>query len=142
MSAFIALREGIYKIIGFRIGNDCAYAAVIIGYEDCGGNGCTPQYNGNISRMTHELAHDNTDFTQYRDVAYAYDQLNRLTKTDDMVQDYFDEIFAYDPQGRMTAQRRDTSVIKNVGGEYSYYENTNKLPCTESAGFCMSYADG
>ena len=98
-------------------------------YEDCGGNGCTPQYNGNISHMVHELAHDNTDFTQYRDVAYAYDQLNRLTKTDDRVQDYFDEIFAYDPQGRMTAQRRDTSVIKNVGGEYSYYENTNKLKC-------------
>ena len=98
-------------------------------YEDCGSNICTPQYNGNISRMVHELAHDNTDFTQYRDVAYAYDQLNRLTKTDDRVQDYFDEIFAYDPQGRMTAQRRDTSVIKNVGGEYSYYENTNKLKC-------------
>ena len=98
-------------------------------YEDCGSNTCTPQYNGNISRMVHELAHGNTDFTQYRDVAYTYDQLNRLTKTDDRVQDYFDEIFAYDPQGRMTAQRRDTSVIKNVGGEYSYYENTNKLKC-------------
>ena len=96
-------------------------------YEDCGSNTCTPQYNGNISRMVHELARGNTDFTQYRDVAYTYDQLNRLTKTDDREQDYFDEVFEYDPQGRMTAQRRDTSVIKNVGGEYNYYENTNKL---------------
>ena len=82
---------------------------------------------GNISRMVHELARGNTDFTQYRDVAYTYDQLNRLTKTDDRKLDYFDEVFEYDPQGRMTAQRRDTSVIKNVGGEYNYYENTNKL---------------
>ena len=103
-------------------------------YEDCarlsdgqGDANCTPQYNGNISRMGHELAHGNTDFTQYRDVAYTYDQLNRLIKTDDRVQNYFDEGFEYDAQGRMTAQRRDTSVIKNVGGEYSYYENTNKL---------------
>ena len=54
---------------------------------------------GNISRMVHELAHGNADFSQYRDVAYAYDQLNRLTKADDAEQDYFDEIFAYDPQG-------------------------------------------
>lgn len=96
-------------------------------YEDCGDNGCTPQYNGNISRMVHELAHGNTDFSQYRDVAYAYDQLNRLTKTDDIEDDYFDEIFAYDPQGRMTVQHRDTSVVKSTGGEYNYYENTNKL---------------
>ena len=82
---------------------------------------------GNISRMVHELAHDNTDFTQYRDVAYAYDQLNRLTKADDAEQDYFDEIFAYDPQGRIVAQRRDTSIAKNIGGEYAYYANTNRL---------------
>ncbi len=96
-------------------------------YEDCGGNGCTPQYNGNISRMVHELAHGNTNFGQYRDVAYAYDQLNRLTSADDVEQDYFDEVFEYDAQGRMTVQRRDTSIAKNAGGEYAYYANTNRL---------------
>ena len=96
-------------------------------YEDCGDNGCTPQYNGNISRMVHELAHGNTDFTQYRDVAYTYDQLNRLTNANDIEQGYFDEVFEYDAQGRMTVQRRDTSIAKNVGGEYSYYANTNRL---------------
>ena len=82
---------------------------------------------GNISRMVHELAHDNTDFTQYRDVAYTYDQLNRLTNANDIEQGYFDEVFKYDAQGRMTVQRRDTSIAKNVGGEYSYYANTNRL---------------
>ena len=82
---------------------------------------------GNISRMVHELAHDNTDFTQYRDVAYTYDQLNRLTNANDIEQGYFDEVFEYDAQGRMTVQRRDTSIAKNVGGEYSYYANTNRL---------------
>ena len=96
-------------------------------YEDCGGNGCTPQYNGNISRMAHELAHGNADFSQYRDVAYAYDQLNRLTKADDAEQDYFDEAFEYDAQGRIVAQSRDTSIAKNAGGEYIYYANTNRL---------------
>ena len=96
-------------------------------YEDCGSNICTPQYNGNISRMVHELAHGNTDFTQYRDVAYTYDQLNRLTNANDIEQGYFDEVFKYDAQGRMTVQRRDTSIAKNVGGEYSYYANTNRL---------------
>ena len=82
---------------------------------------------GNISRMAHELAHGNADFSQYRDVAYAYDQLDRLTKADDAEQDYFDEAFEYDAQGRMIAQRRDTSVAKNAGGEYAYYANTNRL---------------
>ena len=96
-------------------------------YEDCGNNACTPQYNGNISRMVHELAHGNADFGQYRDVAYAYDQLNRLTSADDVEQDYFDEAFGYDAQGRIVAQRRDTSIAKNIGGEYAYYANTNRL---------------
>ena len=82
---------------------------------------------GNISHMVHELAHGNADFSQYRDVAYAYDQLNWLTKADDAEQDYFDEIFAYDPQGRIVAQRRDTSIAKNIGDEYAYYANTNRL---------------
>ena len=82
---------------------------------------------GNISRMVHELAHGNTDFTQYRDVANTYDQLNRLTNANDIEQGYFDEVFEYDAQGRMTVQRRDTSIAKNVGGEYSYYANTNRL---------------
>ena len=86
-----------------------------------------PLSYGNISRMVHELAHGNADFGQYRDVAYAYDQLNRLTSADDVEQDYFDEAFGYDAQGRIVAQRRDTSIAKNAGGEYAYYANTNRL---------------
>ena len=96
-------------------------------YEDCGNNACTPQYNGNISRIAHELAHGNADFSQYRDVAYAYDQLNRLTGADDIEQDYFDESFTYDAQGRITAQRRYDRADSSNGGEYSYYGGTNKL---------------
>ncbi len=95
-------------------------------YEDCGSSNCA-QYNGNISRMAHELAHGNADFSQYRDVAYAYDQLERLTKADDAEQDFFDEAFGYDAQGRIVAQRRDTSIAKNTSGEYIYYANTNRL---------------
>ena len=82
---------------------------------------------GNISFMAHRLLHDNKNFVQIRNVAYTYDQLNRLIKTDDFEQGYFDESFAYDAQGRMIAQRRDTSVAKNTGGEYIYYANTNRL---------------
>ena len=96
-------------------------------YEDCNGNGCTPQYNGNISRMVHELAHGNDAFAKRRDVKYTYDLLNRLTRVDDAGEDYFDEYFTYDEQGRIVAQRRDTSIAKNVGGEYTYESGTNRL---------------
>ncbi|HKM03491.1 MAG TPA: hypothetical protein VJZ04_02650, partial [Lachnospiraceae bacterium] len=70
-------------------------------YEDCDSEGCTPQYNGNISRMVHRLAHGSPNYSESRDVAYAYDMLNRLTKVEDDVEDYFDEIFNYDAQGRI-----------------------------------------
>ena len=96
-------------------------------YEDCGDDECTPQYNGNISYMAHRLLHDNRNFVQIRNVAYTYDQLNRLTKTDDFDQDYFDESFAYDAQGRIAAQRRYDRADSSNGGEYSYYGGTNKL---------------
>jgi len=82
---------------------------------------------GNISFMAHRLLHDNKNFVQLCNVAYTYDQLNRLIKTDDFEQGYFDESFAYDAQGRIVAQRRDTSIAKNAGGEYAYYANTNRL---------------
>jgi len=42
-------------------------------YEDCGSEGCTPQYAGNISRMMHSLAHGNTNYSETRNVTYAYD---------------------------------------------------------------------
>ena len=45
-------------------------------YEDCGNNACTPQYNGNISRMAHHLAHENNNYGEFRDVRYTYDELN------------------------------------------------------------------
>src|SRR5574344_1888043 len=96
-------------------------------YEDCGGAGCTPQYNGNVSRMAHSLAHGNTGYGQERDVSYAYDLMNRLTKVDDADMDGFDETFAYDPQGRITAQRRGADAANAAGGEYDYYANTDKL---------------
>nr|WP_297342261.1 RHS repeat-associated core domain-containing protein [uncultured Fibrobacter sp.] len=82
---------------------------------------------GNISFMGHRLLHDNKNFVQIRNVAYTYDQLNRLIKTDDFEQGYFDESFAYDALGRIVAQRRDTSIAKNAGGEYAYHANTNRL---------------
>jgi RHS repeat-associated protein len=50
-----------------------------------------------------------------------------LTKTDDFDQDYFDESFAYDAQGRIAAQRRYDRADSSNGGEYSYYGGTNKL---------------
>lgn len=96
-------------------------------YEDCGDDECTPQYNGNISYMAHRLLHDNRNFVQIRNVAYTYDQLNRLTKTDDFDQDYFDESFAYDAQGRIAAQRRYNWMDSSNGGEYTYYDSTNRL---------------
>ncbi len=58
---------------------------------------------------------------------YTYDEQNRLINVNDSKQDVFDEIFAYDAQGRIVAQRRDTSIAKNIGGEYAYYANTNRL---------------
>ena len=96
-------------------------------YEDCGSSGCTPQYNGNISRMVQSLAHGNTNYKEARDVMYAYDFMNRLTDVDDLEQDDFDEYFAYDAQGRITSQRRGANARNNWGGEYSYYAKTNKL---------------
>ena len=96
-------------------------------YEDCGDNECEPQYNGNISYMVQRIAHNNRDFVQIRDVAYYYDQLNRLIKTDDLSQDYFDDIFEYDAQGRITAQRRAHRADSAQGGECAYYDSTNRL---------------
>src|SRR5574344_485565 len=100
----------------------------ILYYEDCDSEGCTPQYNGNISRMVHHLAHGSPNYSESRDVAYAYDMLNRLTKVEDDVEDYFDEIFNYDAQGRIVQQRRGQNLLAmRYGGEYSYYTGTNQL---------------
>ena len=92
-------------------------------YEDSN----NPQYNGNISRMVHQMAHGNDQYGQSRDVLYLYDELNRLTSVDDSKQDVFDEMFAYDAQGRITAQRRGDKTKENAGGEYSYYSKQNRL---------------
>ena len=96
-------------------------------YEDCGGNGCKSQYNGNISRMVQKMAFSSDEYQGSRDVHYVYDQLNRLVKVDDKVQDAFNEIFEYDAQGRITAQRRAGNVIGGNGGKYTYIDSTNKL---------------
>ena len=101
-------------------------------YEDCGSDDCKPQYNGNISRMVHQLAHGNSEYGERRDVAYTYDMLNRLVGVDDSEQDVFDEIFEYDAQGRIAAQRRAEKKKKGYqipasGGEYTYENKTNRL---------------
>lgn len=93
-------------------------------YEDCGDNGCTPQYNGNISRMAHEMA---VDDGKYRDVQYTYDFMNRLVNANDALDNDFDEIFTYDAQGRITVQRRAGNIGNTTGGEYAYEAGSNRL---------------
>jgi RHS repeat-associated protein len=74
------------------------------------------------------LAHGSPNYSESRDVAYAYDMLNRLTKVEDDVEDYFDEIFNYDAQGRIVQQRRGQNLLAmRYGGEYSYYTGSNQL---------------
>ena len=107
--------------------NGAEWYSEMLHYEDCGDSECEPQYNGNISYMAQRIAHSNRDFVQSRDVAYYYDQLNRLTKTDDLSQDYFDDFFEYDAQGRITVQRRAHRADSAQGGEYAYYDSTNRL---------------
>ena len=95
-------------------------------YEDCGKPGCA-QYNGNISRMAHHIAFSNDDYHGARDVQYTYDQLNRLVKVNDAIENDFDELFAYDAQGRITAQRRAGNFNNGNGGEYTYESGSNML---------------
>lgn len=101
-------------------------------YEDCGSSNCA-QYNGNISRMKQLLAHGSNSGDR-RDATYLYDELNRLINVNDSKQDVFDEIFAYDAQGRITMQRRGANAKSSVtsGGEYSYEGGTNKLKSVAS----------
>ena len=103
-------------------------------YEDCGLPGCKPQYNGNISRMVHEMAYSDGSYSGSRDVQYVYDELNRLSKVKDSKQPMFDEMFEYDVQGRIVAQHRakktDGQYALNehpTGGEYTYESGTNRL---------------
>ena len=119
--------SGALKTARVTTANGAEWYSEKLHYEDCGDDGCTPQYNGNISYMAQRIAHSNRDFVQNREVAYYYDQLNRLTRTDDLSQDYFDEIFEYDAQGRIAAQRRAEKVVNLSGGEYAYYDSTNRL---------------
>ena len=113
--------------VATNLANNSTLFSETLYYEDCGSSGCTPQYNGNISRMVQSLAHGNTNYKEARDVMYAYDFMNRLAGVDDQNQDEFDEYFAYDAQGRITSQRRGANARNNWGGEYSYYAKTNKL---------------
>lgn len=96
-----------------------------LSYEDCGDNGCKPQYNGNISRMTHELV-TQSRIPQTRDSRYYYDFMNRLTKVDDADM-MFDEAIAYDDQGRITSLRRSAHAENAAGGEYTYENCKNRL---------------
>jgi len=75
----------------------------------------------------HTLAHGNTNYSETRDVLYAYDLMNRLTNVNDASTDLFDEVFAYDPQGRILSQRRGANVASTSGGEYAYYAQSNRL---------------
>lgn len=113
--------------VATNLANNSTLFSEALYYEDCGSSSCTPQYNGNISRMVQSLAHGNANYKEARDVMYAYDFMNRLTGVDDHEQDDFDEYFAYDAQGRITSQRRGTNAKNSWGGDYSYYTGTNKL---------------
>ncbi len=95
-------------------------------YEDCGLPGCKPQYNGNISRMVHEMAYNNGDYNGSRDVQYVYDELNRLSKVKDSKQPMFDEMFEYDVQGRIVAQHR----AKKTDGQYALNEHIRPVANT------------
>ena len=99
-------------------------------YEDCGDDKCTPQYNGNISRMVHQMA--DAGLASDADMAYTYDALNRLVKADDQADGLplFDEEFDYDAQGRIVAQRRGGV---STGGVYKYANTTNKLVSVEGS---------
>ncbi len=125
--------SGALKTAKVETANGGELYSEMLHYEDCGDEECTPQYNGNISYMAQRIAHSNRDFVQNREVAYYYDQLNRLTKTDDLSQDYFDDFFEYDAQGRITAQRRADRADSTHGGEYAYKSGTNQF---------VSVADG
>ena len=125
--------SGAVKTAKVTTANGAEYYSETLNYEDCGEGECTSQYNGNISRMVHRLAHDNRNFVQNREILYTYDQLNRLIRADDLSQDYFDDIFEYDAQGRITAQRRAERADSAHGGEYAYKSGTNQL---------VSVADG
>ena len=108
------------------IGGDQLYSETL-NYEDCGNGECTPQYNGNISRMAHQLAHGNTAYSENRNVTYYYDQLNRLASAEDIVENAFDEMFEYDAQGRIVSQRRAGNTSNSSGGEYAYESGSNRL---------------
>ena len=108
------------------IGGDQLYSETL-NYEDCGNGECTPQYNGNISRMAHQLAHGNTAYSENRNVTYYYDQLNRLASAEDIVENAFDEMFEYDAQGRIVSQRRAGNTSNTSGGEYAYESGSNRL---------------
>lgn len=75
-----------------------------------------PQYNGNISRMVHELA---VNGGKKCDTKYVYDFMNRLEKADDEIDQELDEMFAYDNQGRIVKQTRwdkDKQTQEGMGG--------------------------
>ncbi|MCQ2103455.1 MAG: DUF4329 domain-containing protein [Fibrobacter sp.] len=100
-------------------------------YEDCGSTDCKPQYNGNVSQMTHYLAHNVNGVSNERNVTYIYDLLNRLEHVKDSEIPDMDEMFAYDAQGRIVQQLRGEKAgnadENSADGVYSYYENTNML---------------
>ena len=87
-----------------------------------------PQYNGNISRMVHQMA--DAGYVSDVDMAYTYDALNRLVYADEGADGYsvdmLDERFEYDDQGRIVAQRRSGSE-----SEYIYAPDSNKLISVE-----------
>ncbi len=97
-------------------------------YEDCGSDDCSAQYNGNVSRMVHYLAHSNGNYLRNRDVNYFYDLVfNRLNQVDEKFSDEFDEMFSYDEQGRIVSQARGVNLDKLSGAEYNYITHSNKL---------------
>ncbi|SHH87874.1 RHS repeat-associated core domain-containing protein [Fibrobacter sp. UWH9] len=95
-------------------------------YEDCGNNSCKPQYNGNVSRMVHQLS-SYSRYPERRNSNYYYDLMNRLTKVSDAEEAMFNEVIAYDEQGRIVSMRRAKHAENATGGEYSYKQGKNQL---------------
>ena len=123
--------SGAVKTVNMKSVDGMELYAETLYYEDCGDEKCTPQYNGNISRMAHHLSHGNSEYADKRDVSYIYDMMNRLTNVNSRIAsndaDVFDEAFGYDAQGRLTFQRRGENVEESFGGEYVYKSGSNKL---------------
>jgi RHS repeat-associated protein len=92
----------------------------------------TPQFNGNLAQSNTFLG---SPSSIRRNSEYAYDNLNRLVEAVSFFQpdaqrsrdDKYSESIRYFENGRIRSLRRGGNVQQTSGGEYHYFENTNRL---------------